>query len=284
MAYGERRSYIAGCNDGTRPSGKAAKNVITNHPDCSVLPKEQEATYFIPPDVIIVTVDDGSARLLNMSGGFHAVPAVGARMLKETLANGPSAAATRIAADYGVDRQQVQNDLTKFLGELEKQKLLCRERGRRRRPGVASGLTRLLLQPSLMAVHRLLRSPEAKARTLLTLARLSFALFGWGRTVAAWKDAHARFPARPADAGDTPAIEVLDKTVRAAVASHPISVACKERGLCSWSLARASGLQASIIVGVFLFPIAGHCWCEVGTRIVGDDREWCEEFTPAARW
>lgn len=69
-----------------------------------------------------------------------------------------------------------------------------------------------------------------------------------------------------------------------AAANHPISVACKERALCSWSLARAAGLHASIIVGVFLFPIAGHCWCKVGTQTLGDDQERCDEFTPVARW
>jgi Transglutaminase-like superfamily len=257
--------------------------VITSSQACSVSPQQREAAYFVAPDVILVTVEDGSARLLNMAGGFHAVPAVGARMLEETLANGADAAATRIAMDYGVARQQVQDDLAVFLGELERQGLLCRERGRHR-PGGGSGLARLLLRPSLKATHHLLRSPKAKARTLLALARISFALFGWARTVAAWKDAHAGFAARPADEGDAETIAALDRVVRAAVASHPVSVACKERGLCAWSLARTAGLDASIVVGVFLVPIAAHCWCEVGTRTLGDDPERCEEFTPVARW
>jgi hypothetical protein len=247
----------------------------------SVSPKEREAAYCLPPDVILVTVDDGSARLLDMAGDFHAVPAVGARMLKETLTNGADAAATRIATHYGVARQQVENDLTVFLSELERQGLLCRERSRR---SDASGLARLLLRPSLAATHRLLRSPQAKARSLLALARLSFALFGWSRTVAAWKDAHACFPTREVGERDAETIQALDRAVRTAVASHPVSVACKERGLCSWSLARAAGLNASVVVGVFLFPIAGHCWCEVGSQLLGDDQERCIEFTPVARW
>jgi len=250
----------------------------------SASPKEREATYFLPSDVILVTVDDGSARLLDMAGSFHAVTAVGARMLKETLANGAAAAATRIAADYGVDRQQVQNDLAVYLGDLEKQGLLCRERSRRGRPGDGGGLARLLLRPWLEATHRLLRSPEAKARSLLALARLSCALFGWTRTIAVWKDAHARFSARPAGERDGETIKALDRAVRAAVASHPVSVACKERSLCSWALARAAGLNASVVVGVFLFPIAGHCWCEAGSQLLGDDQERCIEFTPVARW
>jgi hypothetical protein len=72
--------------------------------------------------------------------------------------------------------------------------------------------------------------------------------------------------------------------VRAAVAGHPFAVACKERALCSWSLARTAGLRATLIVGIELFPIAGHCWCEVSERPLGDDQGRCDQFTPVARW
>jgi Transglutaminase-like superfamily/Coenzyme PQQ synthesis protein D (PqqD) len=251
----------------------------------SVSPKEREgeAEYFLSPDVIFVTIDDGSARLLDMAGSFHAVPEIGTRMLQETLTNGAGAAVTRIAEDYGVEPQRVQNDLAAFLGELEKQGLLCNRRSRCDRPGGATVLA-YLLRPFLDAAHRLLRSPETKAFALLTLARLSFALFGWTRTIAVWKDAHARFPARQASERDAETLTALDRSVRSAAASHPVSVACKERALCSWSLARAAGLHASIVVGVYLFPIAGHCWCEVGAQTLGDERERCDQFTPVARW
>ena len=250
---------------------------------CDARPKERGAGYFLPPDVILVTVEDGSARLLDMAGGFHAVPAVGARMLQETLTSGAAAAATRIAEDYRVDRQQVQNDLAGFLRDLENQRLLCSQRSRPRRRSF--GLARLLLRPALHGAHGLLRSPETKARMLLAWARLSFALFGWTRTVAVWREAHAHFPARQTAEGDAENIRALDSIVRAAVAGHPIPVACKERALCSWSLARAAaGLHAALVVGIDLFPMAGHCWCEVGTQTLGDDRDRCDHFTPVGRW
>jgi hypothetical protein len=242
-----------------------------------------EAEYVLPPDVIFLTVEDGSARLLNMGGGFHAMPAVGARMLRETLANGAAAAATRIAADYGVARQQVESDLTVFLRDLEGQGLLRSRNSHRSGLTIRAGLARLLLGPAIPATHRCLRSPEAKARALLGLARLSFAAFGWTSTVAVWRKAHAHFPARQAGDGDAETIRAMEGTVRAAAASLPVAVACKERALCSWSLARTAGLRASIVVGVELFPIGGHCWCEIGTHAL-DDRERCERFTPVARW
>ena len=258
------------------------KNVITSTQTCPGPTTDPEAEYFLPPDVILVTVEDGSARLLDMAGRFHAVPAVGARMLQETLANGAALAATRIAEDYGVARQQVQNDLAVFLRDLEKQGLLCSRRNRCR--SGALGPARLLLRPALHAAHRLLRSPDEQARALLGWARLSFALFGWTATVAAWQEAHAHLPARHGGDRDAETIQTLDRTVRAAAASHPVAVACKERALCSWSLARAAGLHAAVVVGIDLFPIAGHCWCEIGGQPLGDDRERCDRFTPVARW
>jgi hypothetical protein len=256
--------------------------MITSIQTCPALPAAPAAEYSLPSDVILVTVRDGSARLLDMGGGFHAVPAVGARMLQETLANGAAAAATRIAEDYGVAREQVQDDLAVFLRDLERQGLLCSQRNRRR--SGALGPARLLLRPALGAAHRLLRSPGTRARALLGLARLSFVLFGWTVTVAAWQKAHTRLPARQAGERDAETIEMLDRTVRAAVAGHPVAVACKERALCSWSLARAAGLHASLIVGIELFPMAGHCWCEVAAQPLGDDQDRCDQFTPVARW
>lgn len=261
--------------------------MITGIQTCPALPAEQQAPYFLPPDVILLAVDDGSARLLNLAGSFHAVSAIGARMLQETLARGPDAAVTRIAQDYDVGPEQVRGDLADFLRSLEKQGLLCSPYRRLSRRRDSFGLARLVLRPSLRAAHRLLRSPEAKGRALLALARISFALFGWTRTVAVWQDAHAHLPARQAGERDADTIQALDRAVRAAASSHPVAVACKERALCSWSLARAAGLHASVVVGIALSPMAGHCWCEVGQQTLGeDDPERREYFyyRPVARW
>jgi Transglutaminase-like superfamily len=247
------------------------------------LVRKPYAKYSLPPDVILLTVEDGSARLLDMAGGFYAVPAVGARLLQETLTDGADAAAAQVASHYGVARHQVQDDLTAFLLDLERQGLLCTQSNpwQRRRGSVA--LARLLLRPSLHGVHRLLRSPQTKARIMLALARLSFRLFGWTRTVAVWQEVHTHFPVQQASERDAETIQALQRAVLAA-AAHPLAVACKERALCSWSLARAAGLHATLVVGVDLFPIAGHCWCEVGTQPLGDNREHYDRFTPVGRW
>jgi hypothetical protein len=61
-------------------------------------------------------------------------------------------------------------------------------------------------------------------------------------------------------------------------------MACKERALCCWALARAAGLAATLVVGLQLFPLAGHCWCEVGSWTLSDDRARCDLYTPVIRY
>jgi hypothetical protein len=243
-----------------------------------------EAEFALPPDVIFVTVHDGSARLLDMAGRFHAVPAIGARMLQETLQFGRGEAGRRIAQEYGAAPWQVQTDLDVFLRELQEQGLLCKQGERRSCGGLAAGLARLFLRPALSWIHGVLRSADSKAPAILGLARLSFALLGWTRTIAIWKEAHAGFASRQADKGKEQAIRTLDQAVRAAAASHPFEVACKERALCCWALARAAGLAASLVVGIELFPLVGHCWCEVGPQTLSDDPDWCASFVPVGKW
>jgi hypothetical protein len=254
---------------------------IQTHPG---VPAGQQAEFSLPPDVIFVSVHDGSARLLNMAGCFHAVPAVGALMLRETLGRGAGAAVQRIAQEYGVEPRQVRKDLDDFLRELEDQGLLYSLGNPQPRRGTGVGLARLFLRPALHGIQRLCRAPELRARALLGLARISFRLFGWTRTIAVWKEAHGRFATRPAGEPEQKTIRALDQAVRSAAASHPFEVECKERALCCWSLARSVGLDAALVVGINLLPLAGHCWCEVGSQLLSDNQDHCADYTPVGRW
>jgi hypothetical protein len=248
------------------------------------LPVAHEQAYSLPPDVIFVTVQDGSARLLDMAGRFHAVPAVGALMLQETLARGAEEAANRVAQEYGVEPGQVRHDLDVFLRALEDQGLLRSQRNCQRGRRRSLVLARLFLRPALRFVHWAFRSRESKARALLGLARTSFARFGWARTIAVWKEAHARFPSQQPAEPQEQMVREVDQAVRAAAASHPLQVECKERALCCWALALAAGLEAALVVGINLFPMAGHCWCEVGPWALSDDQDRCADYTPVGRW
>jgi Transglutaminase-like superfamily len=75
-------------------------------------------------------------------------------------------------------------------------------------------------------------------------------------------------------------MHMIDTAVRQAAARHILKVECKERALCCWVLARRAGVPAQLVVGICLFPLEGHCWCECGEWIFSDDRDRCASYHP----
>ena len=175
---------------------------------------------------------------------------------------------------------RVQADLRQFLAGLQSR-------------GVLGGSGRLLgwkprwpgariAAAALGVFFKLSLSTRARAATALTLARLSFGLFGWTATVSSWK---RRLPAAEAPPVGADALaSSIDEAVRSAAAWHVMGVDCKERALSCWAMARAAGLPATVVVGVELYPLSGHCWCEIGSSIVGDDPQRCRRYAPVFRY
>jgi hypothetical protein len=109
-------------------------------------------------------------------------------------------------------------------------------------------------------------------------------MLGWPRTIAIWR---RLFPVRPLERL-APAAEALahaiDDAVCTAAAWNPFGVACKERALSCWALARGAGLPATLVIGVELFPFSGHCWCEAGPWVLSDHAENCVPYLPILRY
>ncbi|HVS37262.1 MAG TPA: lasso peptide biosynthesis B2 protein [Gemmataceae bacterium] len=235
--------------------------------------------YTLAPHVSLATAEDGTARLLNMGGGFYALPAVGAEMLRAVLEQGSAAAVPLLAQRYQVGADRVQADLQALLQQLRQQGVV--QQGRPRRDGGA-GLA-LVLGPCLSIIQRL-SFGWVRAFLVLTLAKLSLLCFGWGRTVTAWQRCLQRFiPRGRAPVGEQ-AVRSLDQTVRRIAVSHILPMACKERSLACWALLRWAGSSAALVVGLEFLPLMGHCWCEAGPWIVSDYDDNCEFYTPVARY
>jgi hypothetical protein len=249
-------------------------------------PTADTAEYAFASDVVYLPMQDGSARLLDLGGRFYAVSAIGAAMLKEMFERGTAGAAQHLAGQYGVDIRQVHTDLAAFLRDLERRQLLYRRHARPRIRRPAPALFSWLLAPLLYGVRRGVRSLHAQAWMLLALAHLSCGLFGLTRTIAVWKrcscPAYGDMSAEAAAAAAP--VRAVDAAVRRAAAKHVFQVECKERALCCWVLARAAGVPAALVIGVSGFPVQGHCWCEFGPWTFSDERDWCEMFTPVARY
>jgi hypothetical protein len=236
--------------------------------------------YMLVSSSILLLVDDGSARLLDLGGTFFAMNPTGAAMLFETLRAGFATAARRVAAEYHSELEQVRIDLRAFLGHLERNRLIYRagaDPGARRRAGL---LARHAIRPHLYCIDHWIQSVPGKARALLALAYLSIRLFGWPRTVEAWQDYHQRNLARSLLPTVKHVTTVVDDAVRSMAACHLFNVECKERALSCWSLLRSAGLSPKLVVGVDLYPFASHCWCQLDEMVLSDYEDRCNNYAP----
>ncbi len=234
--------------------------------------------YVLAPDVVLVLLDDGTSRLLDLAGSFYALSATATAMLSETLHAGEHGAAERIAARFRVASSAVADDIRRFLNGLEQLRLIGRP-GQTRRP--ASGrLAALVLAPALHAAQALPAFSLIQAKVLLGLARWAVRWFGWAATVAAWRRFHQGRSVRTAGTTGESLARKADAVVRTAAAQHPFLIECKERALTCWLLLRSHGVPARLIVGMDPFPFSSHCWCTYGPLVLTDFTDRCQRYVP----
>jgi hypothetical protein len=225
-------------------------------------------------DVLFVAAPDGSARLLDLNGSVYAIDRLGSFLLRSTLHEGRAAAVEQVSMHFSVSTEQVQRDLDEFIQQLRCRGLIgiggTAPRGSRRRWKWESALT-----PVLGVLRGASLPDRVRVLCLLILARLSFALFGWSRTIAAW-----RTNSRCRSHADFTKSQEISEIVRTMAARHWLTTECKERALCCWTLLQWHGIESALIVGIMLYPFAGHCWCACGDEILADDSERCNRFTP----
>lgn len=236
--------------------------------------------YCLAPQVIFLQIQDGSARLLDLGGNFYTISQMGARMLYETLKVGTVTAAERIATEYHTELSCVQHDLHAFLHDLENKRLIYNNKTFKGAKKFSDIIPLLTLLPLLRCISVCPTSLEKKTWALLMLAAVSIRLFGWPKTIESW---HA-YLQKHTHGNPTTALEQsvkdIDKVVCTIAASHPFHVECKERALSCWWLLSAGGFSPRLVLGVTLFPLACHCWCEAGQFAINHDQDQYEQFTP----
>ena len=238
------------------------------------------ASFTLCEGVVSLEVEDGTLRLLDLGHRFYGLSVVATQMLRATLDAGPDAAAEQLAREYGVPHGRIRSDLTTFLVGLERKRLIRRTSDRRIAAQASRSVTWATVVLLLWGV-RLIPGQRGKAWFLLTFAWLNCRLLGWARTVEAWRTG---CPCRATSATDPEAtMRAIDATVRSVAALHPLPTECKERALTTWALARSAGVPVELVVGVHLFPLAGHCWCTYNGAVYSDDSERCAQFKPVWR-
>ncbi len=247
-------------------------------------PVAEHATghYVLSTDVVLLPLEDGTARLLDLGGSFFGLSEVAAEMLRGTLEGGVEATIRRIAAEYHADSDRVRTDLAALLNKLRTKGLIQCSDNRSPVVKLRAAIALAISFPALRILG-LLRNQQLKAAALLALARSCFALAGWARTVEAWRKCLRRVNAPISASEQEQLIGAIDGATRRSASKLP-SIACKERALCCWFMLQSAGISAALVMGVKLFPFSGHCWCEVGTRILTDFPERCKAYTPVVRY
>lgn len=248
--------------------------------------KLTEGRYGLTPGVILFPVEeDGSARLLDMNRKFYAVSATGARMLQSTLARGPVAAAQEIADECGAAFSRVKADLDAFVSELEKRRLITKSATSGNECfRISRTLDHIFLTVPLRLIYCRLKSWKARASALLLFARFSVHIFGWTRTVEALRQFHPTLSSSVVEGEDAKIVAAVNEALSGSATIHFIPMNCKERSLCCWTLARWAGLPANLVLGISLVPLWAHCWCEVGSATLGDNPDYCKQYTPVIRY
>jgi len=216
--------------------------------------------------------------LVDLDGSFFSLSETAAQMLKEALETSEPETVQRIAANYHADLDRFHADLTALLRTLRNKGLIRRRVDRLVQPRLR-GVLALAISYPLLRIAVMLHHGRLKVMALLTLARLSFALAGWARTVEAWQ--------KCLKGGHPPSntikreqlIDTIESATRRSAAGLP-SIACKERALTCWFLLHSAGISARLVMGVRPAPFSSHCWCEVDDGIVADSPEQCHSYTP----
>lgn len=238
--------------------------------------------YRLMPDVAVLLLEDRSARVLNLNGHFYALSETAADFLDELLQTDPDTATRRMAERYQADVHRIRQDLESCIQTFLQTGVI------RPAPGSESDRqprTAIVLMGLLRMVHRLRSSPETQAGWLLLLAYIAIRRWGWPATVRCWQRYYRDRGRESVALGNQQEwIDRVEAAVRTATARHLLPVAYKERALCGWGLLRAHGLPATLVLGIELFPLASHCWCQLRERVVGDLPERCARFTPVTSY
>jgi citrate lyase beta subunit len=252
-----------------------------SHPTAETPPASPLApAYRLGPDVVLIPVEDGSARLLDFAGETFALSEVAARMLTETLNSGCAKAVETITRLWDVASEHVEADLDALLASLLKEGLIVPAGKTRPRIGWAESLAGQVVSALVRLTCLVRRSAKGQASGLLTVAKFSCRWLGWAKTVRAWQHSFPLSDEPLQGSAAERSRQTVDVAVREALARATMHHACKERGLTAWALARRAGLSPTLVIGISLFPMHAHCWAQMGGTFLGDSPERCLQYRP----
>lgn len=242
-----------------------------------------QSDYVLGENVILLQVKDGTARIIDLDGEYHAISVTAALILLETLKNGSQKVAERLANEYSIELSQAQEDVRFFLQYLTDKRIIYHLETSKEQDKINKYNLLFFLEFLLKLINRSSINFEIKVWIILSLAYFSFRLLGWTKTIKVWQHSFSSTIIVNVQEKDK-FINAVDLAIHNVTPYHLLNIECKERALCSWWMLCFAGIPAKLTLGVDLFPLSSHCWCEVGKNIVGDNKEWREWFTPVFSW
>lgn len=70
----------------------------------------------------------------------------------------------------------------------------------------------------------------------------------------------------------------LDLTLQDVATSHILPISCKEKSFVLFMIVSKKFLNAAIVVGVDLYPLSLHSWCEIDGSLLTDDKDNILQF------
>jgi hypothetical protein len=247
------------------------------------LANNNQIDYVLGENVILLQVKDGTARILDFDGEYHVISDTAALIISETLKFGSEKVVDKLAQKYSIELSQAEEDVKFFLKELTDKKIIYHlEKSQNEHINGKTNLS-VVLEKLLKSIGHSSIPLEIKALAILNLAYFSVRFFGWIKTVNIWQNSLSS-KITISDEEKDKFIDAVDQAICNVTTYHLLNIECKERALCGWWLLCFAGIPAKLTVGIDLFPLASHCWCEVGKNVVGDDQERSEWFTPVFSW
>jgi Transglutaminase-like superfamily len=256
------------------------KQILVSSDAPDGLDRSPNMEFRLAPGVVLVTVTDGSSRLLDFGGSFYGLSAVGTELLTLTLKKGCNDAVQAVSEAWSVAESQVSRDLTLLLNNLHQRRLISTT------ASPASTRDRSVLGTfvaTCLSAAISFFTTDNQIWLILLTAFASLRLLGWNRTLCVW----TQFVASRQESecfGDSLSDVQIDTLTRDVASRHLLRTECKERSLTFWLLMRLRGRPAELVVGLDLYPLASHCWCEIGTKIYTDFDDSCRRYTPILRY
>jgi hypothetical protein len=126
------------------------------------------------------------------------------------------------------------------------------------------------------------RAIAIRASALLPVALITLRILGLRHSlrVLGWLSRPKPFSNAAPKGYVRPLAETIAHIVQAVARHHPLRSNCLSQSLVLWSLLRQWGVDSHLRIGVNkqAESFAAHAWVEHRGQILGNDRQWCQQF------